>query len=70
MPSMEGTLAKVRPIVAEFDPDVFVAQLGYRHWVAKIFLPAIGKVVEGSGLVFRRGGDVVEFDDRGYRHFV
>lgn len=33
-------------------------------------ITAIGKVVEGSGLVCRRGGDVVEFDDRGYRHFV
>jgi thiamine-monophosphate kinase len=33
-------------------------------------ITAIGKIVEGSGLVCRRGGDVVEFDDRGYRHFV
>ena len=31
---------------------------------------AIGTIVEGRDLVCRRGGTVVEFDDRGYRHFV
>lgn len=33
-------------------------------------ITAIGKVVAGHGLVCRRGGAVVEFDDRGYRHFA
>ena len=33
-------------------------------------ITAIGKIVEGHELVCRRGGDIVEFDDRGYRHFV
>ena len=33
-------------------------------------ITAIGTIVEGHELVCRQGGDVVEFDDRGYRHFV
>jgi thiamine-monophosphate kinase len=33
-------------------------------------ITAIGKIVEGHELVCRRDGDVVEFDDRGYRHFA
>jgi thiamine-monophosphate kinase len=33
-------------------------------------ITAIGTIVEGKDLVCRRGGTVVEFDDRGYRHFV
>ncbi|MCP3902562.1 MAG: hypothetical protein GY715_02915 [Planctomycetes bacterium] len=42
-------LAEMTPAdrrVAAFDPNTFVAQLGYRHWMAKVFLPAIGKVVD------------------------
>jgi len=30
----------------------------------------IGTIVEGGELVCRQGGRIVEFDDRGYRHFV
>jgi thiamine-monophosphate kinase len=33
-------------------------------------ITAIGTIVEGQDLVCRRGGEVVVFDDRGYRHFV
>lgn len=32
-------------------------------------ITAIGKIVDGPELVCRRGGVVVEFDERGYRHF-
>jgi thiamine-monophosphate kinase len=30
----------------------------------------IGRIVEGNDLVCRRGGEIVEIDDSGYRHFV
>ena len=33
-------------------------------------ITAIGTIVEGDNLVCRRDGKVVEYDDRGYRHFV
>jgi thiamine-monophosphate kinase len=33
-------------------------------------ITAIGTIVEGRDLVCRRGGTIVEFDDRGYRHFA
>ena len=33
-------------------------------------ITAIGSIVEGQELVCRREGTIVEFDDRGYRHFV
>jgi thiamine-monophosphate kinase len=33
-------------------------------------ITAIGTIVEGKDLVCRRGSTLVEFDDRGYRHFV
>jgi len=33
-------------------------------------ITAIGTIVEGQELVCRRDGTIVEFDDRGYRHFV
>jgi len=32
-------------------------------------ITAIGVVTEGDDLIFRQGGDVVEYDDSGYRHF-
>jgi len=32
-------------------------------------ITAIGIVTQGGGLVFRQGGDIVEYDDSGYRHF-
>lgn len=32
-------------------------------------ITAIGVVTEGDDLVFRQGGDIVEYDDSGYRHF-
>ena len=31
---------------------------------------AIGTITEGAGLVCRKGGDIVEVDDGGYRHFA
>ncbi len=33
-------------------------------------ITAIGRIVEGSDLVCRRGRVIVEIDDRGYRHFA
>ena len=33
-------------------------------------ITAIGTIVAGQSLVCRQGGKTVEFDDRGYRHFV
>ena len=33
-------------------------------------ITAIGRIVDGSDLVCRRGGEIVEIDDRGYRHFA
>ena len=33
-------------------------------------ITAIGTVVAGADLVCRRDGEIVEFDDRGYRHFA
>jgi len=33
-------------------------------------ITAIGTIVAGQDLVCRRGGEVVVFDDRGYRHFA
>ena len=33
-------------------------------------ITAIGKVVAGTDLVCRRDGEIVEYDDSGYRHFA
>lgn len=33
-------------------------------------ITAIGRIVEGSDLVCRRGGEIIEIDDSGYRHFA
>ncbi len=33
-------------------------------------ITVIGKVVAGTGLVCRHDGEIVEYDDSGYRHFA
>ena len=33
-------------------------------------ITAIGRIVDGNDLVCRRGGEIVEIDDSGYRHFA
>ena len=33
-------------------------------------ITAIGRIVEGGDLVCRQGGEIVEVDDSGYRHFA